>query len=62
MRIQTFSSREFNQDVSGAKNAAVHGPVFISVITVLVHGMTLVPRNVSDFESTGVDVFNPWNA
>lgn len=30
MRIQTFSSREFNQDVSGAKNAAHHGPVFIT--------------------------------
>jgi prevent-host-death family protein len=28
--ITTFSSREFNQDTSGAKNAAKHGPVFIT--------------------------------
>lgn len=30
--------------------------------TALVHGMTIVTRNVSDFESTGVAVFNPWEA
>ncbi|MBZ9653946.1 type II toxin-antitoxin system VapC family toxin [Phyllobacterium lublinensis] len=30
--------------------------------TALVHGMTVVTRNVADFESTGVRVFNPWNA
>lgn len=28
--------------------------------TALVHGMTLVTRNVADFTSTGVDIFNPW--
>ena len=27
---QTLSSREFNQDTSGAKKAAKHGPVFIT--------------------------------
>lgn len=26
----------------------------------LVHGMTLVTRNVSDFQPTGVTLFNPW--
>lgn len=28
--------------------------------TALVHGMTVVTRNVSDFESTGVPLLNPW--
>jgi len=28
--------------------------------TALVHGMTVVTRNVTDFESTGVPTFNPW--
>lgn len=30
MPITTFSSREFNQDASGAKKAAANGPVFIT--------------------------------
>ena len=29
--------------------------------TALVHGMTVVTRNVADFEPTGVPVLNPWN-
>ncbi|MEM9568346.1 MAG: type II toxin-antitoxin system Phd/YefM family antitoxin [Cyanobacteria bacterium P01_E01_bin.34] len=28
--LKTISSREFNQDVSGAKRAAENGPVFIT--------------------------------
>jgi predicted nucleic acid-binding protein len=28
--------------------------------TALVHGMTVVTRNVSDFASSGVTVLNPW--
>ena len=28
--------------------------------TALVHGMTVVTRNMADFESTGVRVINPW--
>ena len=28
--------------------------------TALVHGMTLVTRNVADFEPMGVPLFNPW--
>ncbi|MFT4099916.1 MAG: type II toxin-antitoxin system VapC family toxin [Burkholderiaceae bacterium] len=28
--------------------------------TALVHGMTVVTRNVTDFKSTGVTVINPW--
>ena len=30
--------------------------------TALVHGMTLVTRNVADFEPRGVPLFNPWAA
>ncbi len=29
--------------------------------TALVHGMTIVTRNVADFEPTGVPILNPWN-
>jgi len=28
--------------------------------TALVHGMTVVTRNVADFEPTGVQLVNPW--
>ena len=28
--------------------------------TVLTYGITLVTRNVADFEATGVKTFNPW--
>ena len=28
--------------------------------TALVHGMTVVTRNVGDFEPTGVEILNPW--
>jgi predicted nucleic acid-binding protein len=30
--------------------------------TALVHGMTVVTRNVKDFETTGVAVLDPWQA
>ena len=29
--------------------------------TALVHGLTVVTRNVSDFKSSGVAVINPWD-
>lgn len=29
--------------------------------TALVHGMTVVTRNVADFDPTGAPVINPWN-
>lgn len=29
--------------------------------TALVHGMTVVTRNVADFEATGVSLVNPWS-
>ena len=30
--------------------------------TALVHGMTVVTRNVADFEPTGVHILDPWSA
>jgi len=30
--------------------------------TALVHGMTVVTRNVRHFEPTGVSLLNPWEA
>jgi predicted nucleic acid-binding protein len=30
--------------------------------TALVHGMTMVTRNVADFKPTGVTLINPWEA
>lgn len=30
--------------------------------TAVVHGLTVVTRNTVDFDSTGADVFNPWQA
>ena len=30
--------------------------------TALVHGLTVVTRNVGDFEPTGVTLLNPWDA
>ena len=32
----------------------------IIAATALVHGMTVVTRNINDFEPTGVEVLNPW--
>jgi predicted nucleic acid-binding protein len=32
----------------------------IIAATALVHGLTVVTRNVADFEATGVKLFNPW--
>ena len=29
--------------------------------TALVHGMTVVTRNIADFQSTGVSTLNPWD-
>lgn len=30
--------------------------------TALVHGLTVVTRNIGDFEPTGVPLLNPWDA
>ncbi len=30
--------------------------------TAMVHGLTVVTRNIADFEPTGVALFNPWES
>lgn len=32
----------------------------IIAATALVHGMTVVTRNIDDFKPTGVEILNPW--
>ena len=48
-------------DLAGAGRtlAVVDG---LLAATALVHGLTLVTRNVADVESTGVAVLDPWRA
>lgn len=66
--LPAFEGRILPVDLKIAKrSAALHlpdpRPAMDSLIaaTALVRGMTLVTRNVADFQSTGVAVFNPWN-
>ncbi len=33
----------------------------IIAATAIVHGMTVVTRNVADFKPTGVEILNPWD-
>ena len=65
--MKSFANRIFGIDVEIAiRCAALHVPdkrperdAWIAA-TALVHGMTVVTRNVADFEPMGVDIFNPW--
>lgn len=65
--LPTFSSRILPVDEAVALRAAgLHVPdrrpdrdAFVAA-TALVHGMTVVTRNVRDFEGTGVKLLNPW--
>jgi len=49
---------------SAVLNVPDYRPVRDGLIaaTALVHGMTVVTRNVADFEPTGARTFNPWSA
>lgn len=65
--LPTFADRILPVDESVARrSAALHvpnpRPAMDSLIaaTGLVYGMTVVTRNLSDFESTGVSLLNPW--
>jgi len=65
--IPAFHGRILDVDTAVAKRSAkLHvpdpRPVRDGLIaaTALVHGMTVVTRNVADFEPTGVPTFNPW--
>jgi toxin FitB len=67
--LPTFNGRILSIDTTVAqKCATLHVPTPCSerdsliAATAMIHGMTIVTRNVSDFESTGVAIINPWNA
>ena len=62
-----FSERILPVDIAVARRcAALHVPDprpirdGLIAATALVHGMTVVTRNVADFASTGVPLLNPW--
>ena len=65
--LPAFEDRIFAIDTAVARRcAALHVPDRRSdrdaliAATALVHGMTVVTRNVADFDSTGVSLCNPW--
>jgi predicted nucleic acid-binding protein len=67
--LPAFSERILPVDTAVARrSAALHIPDprpirdGLMAATALTHGMTVVTRNVADFEPTGVPLINPWNA
>jgi len=65
--VPAFAGRILPIDTAIARKcAALHVPNprphrdALIAATALVHGMTVVTRNVSDFEPTGVPILNPW--
>ncbi len=67
--LPSFSGRILAIDTAVAQRcAALHVPNprsdrdALIAATALVHGMTVVSRNVTHFQSTGVVVINPWQA
>lgn len=67
--LPAFGDRLLGIDAAVARrSAALHvpdpRPVRDALIaaTALVHGLTLVTRNVADFEGTGARVLDPWAA
>ena len=66
--LPAFADRIVSVDTAVAQRSArLHvpdpRPVRDGLIaaTALVHGMTVVTRNVADFEPTGVPILNPWD-
>jgi predicted nucleic acid-binding protein len=67
--LRSFSGRILPVDTAIARQcAAFHVPNPCSyrdsliAATALVHSMTVVTRNASDFARTGVKILNPWQA
>lgn len=65
--VTQFASRILPVDVAIARRcAALHVPDprperdALIAATALVHGLTVVTRNVADFEPMGVTALNPW--
>ncbi|MFT3969501.1 MAG: type II toxin-antitoxin system VapC family toxin [Micropruina sp.] len=66
--LQAFSRRILAVDIPVARYAArLHVPDprpkrdALITATAAVHGLTVVTRNVKDFDSLGVAVVNPWS-
>ena len=67
--LPAFSERILSVDIAVAQcTARLHIPDRRSdrdamiAATAMTHGMTVVTRNTSDFEQTGVALFNPWES
>ena len=67
--LPEFQGRIFPIDAAVARRCArLHVPDpraerdALIAATALVHGMTVVTRNIDDFEATGVPLLNPWEA
>ena len=67
--LPAFSGRILVVDTAVAQRSArLHVPDPRSVrdaliaATALVHGMTVVTRNLADFEPTGVSILDPWSS
>lgn len=67
--LPEFSGRTLPIDTTVAQRCArLHIPDrrgerdALIAATALVHGMTVVTRNVADFLSTGVSILNPWES
>jgi hypothetical protein len=66
--LPEFSGRTLPVDTTVAQRCArLHVPdkcgerAALIAATALVHGMTVVSRNVADFQPTGVTILNPWD-
>ncbi|SCX35852.1 putative ribonuclease FitB [Agrobacterium rosae] len=67
--LPEFNDRVFPVDATVAQRCArLHVPDpraerdALIAATALVHGMTVVTRNLADFQATGVPLLNPWDA
>lgn len=67
--LPEFSGRTLPVDAAVAQRCArLHVPDkrgerdALIAATALVHGMTMVTRNVADFKGTGAMILNPWQA
>jgi predicted nucleic acid-binding protein len=66
--LRAFADRILSIDTAIAlRGAALHVPDphserdSLVAATALIHGLTVVTRNVTDFAKTGVNVINSWN-
>src|SRR3972149_10174752 len=69
MMLRTYEGRILAVDVAVARRwgrlshrIGTMSLRFTISATALEHGLTVVTRNVSDFEPTGVTIFNPFNS